>query len=159
MRFIKALYLNNRLFIGVGIIAGCFILSFILQGYLFVPQVLFFVFLSLILTDLILLFRTNRGLQGHRFAPEKLSNGDENEIRIYLENFYPYLAALRIIDEIPHQFQRRDLNFYLAIPPGESRVIKYLLRPVKRGEYSFGAVNVFVSSPLGFAQQAISFFV
>jgi uncharacterized protein (DUF58 family) len=97
------------------------------------------------------------GLQGHRFAPEKLSNGDENEIRIYLENFYPYLAALRIIDEIPHQFQRRDLNFYLAIPPGESRVIKYLLRPVKRGEYSFGAVNVFVSSPLGFVSRRFRF--
>ena len=157
MRFIKALYLNNRLFISVGIIASCFVLSFILQGFLFIPQILFFVFLALILTDLILLFRTKRGLQGHRFAPEKLSNGDDNEIRIYLENFYPYPATLRVIDEIPHQFQRRDLNFYLSIPPGESRVIRYELRPVKRGEYSFGSVNVFVSSPLGLLSRRFRF--
>ena len=96
-------------------------------------------------------------MQGHRFTPEKLSNGDENELRIYLENFYAFEISLRVIDEIPHQFQRRDLNFYLSLPSGESKVIRYNLRPVKRGEYSFGAVNVFVSSPIGLASRRFRF--
>lgn len=130
-------------------IAACFILSFILGDFIVIPKVLFAILLGVLLTDLILLYRIKRGLHGHRFAPEKLSNGDENEIRIYLQSFFPFKASLRVIDEIPHQFQRRDISFYLDILGGQSKTISYKLRPVKRGEYSFGAVNAFVSSPIG----------
>lgn len=150
MKGIKSLYFNNRFFLATGIVATCFIFSFILGGYIIVPQILFYVTLAFLLTDLIFLYRTKKGLRGHRFTPEKLSNGDENELRIYLENFYPFKISLRVIDEIPHQFQRRDISFYLDISPGENKIIKYNLRPVKRGEYTFGAVNVFVSSPIAF---------
>jgi uncharacterized protein (DUF58 family) len=157
VKLLRSLYLNNRLFLGIGIIAACFILSFILSDFIIVPKVLFAIFLGVVLTDLILLFRIKRGLHGHRFAPEKLSNGDENEIRIYLQSFYPFEASLRVIDEIPHQFQRRDVNFYTTIPSGETKTIRYILRPVKRGEYSFGAVNAFVSSPLGLLARRFRF--
>lgn len=149
MKLPRSLYLSNRFFLVPGVIAACFITSFILGDYIVVPKALFFIAIALVLTDLLLLYRTKKGMQGHRFTPEKLSNGDDNELRIYLENFYPFVASLRVIDEIPHQFQRRDVSFYLQIGPGESKTIRYYLRPVKRGEYSFGAVNVFVSSPLG----------
>ena len=98
-------------------------------------EILFFIMLATALTDILLLYRTRKGLQGSRVTPEKLSNGDENEIRLHLQNFYPFSATLNIIDEIPHQFQRRDLNFELKLEPSESKVIKYYLRPVKRGEY------------------------
>jgi uncharacterized protein (DUF58 family) len=157
VKFFRSLYLNNRFFLVSGIIAGCFIVSFIVDGFILVPKILFSVALAVVLTDTLLLYRTRKGMHGHRFTPEKLSNGDENELRIYLENFYPFNIALRVIDEIPHQFQRRDLSFYLGIPPGENRTIKYNLRPVKRGEYSFGAVNVFASSPLGLLARRFRF--
>jgi uncharacterized protein (DUF58 family) len=148
MKIVRDLFLNNRLFWMAGIIVSIFIITFVLGGGYFIPKFLFFVFLSAQLTDLILLYRVKRGLSGKRFLADKLSNGDENEISIYLENFYAFKTELRVFDEIPHQFQRRDLEFNLSIPPGESRVIKYHLRPVKRGEYSFGTVNVLVSTPL-----------
>jgi uncharacterized protein (DUF58 family) len=120
-------------------------------------EILFFIMLATALTDILLLYRTRKGLQGSRVTPEKLSNGDENEIRLHLQNFYPFSATLNIIDEIPHQFQRRDLNFELKLEPSESKVIKYYLRPVKRGEYSFGAMNVFVSSWIGFLSRRFRF--
>jgi uncharacterized protein (DUF58 family) len=149
VKFARSLYLNNRFFIACGVLAACFIASFIIGLSPIFSQLIFLVALAVVLTDLIFLYRTRKGLVGHRFTPEKLSNGDENELRIYLENFYPFTIDIRIIDEIPHQFQKRDLNFYLSVAPGENRVVKYFLRPVKRGEYSFGAVNAFVSSPVG----------
>jgi len=131
-----------------GIIVATFIITFIIGGGFIIPKILFFIFLVAQLTDLILLFRVKRGLSGKRISADKLSNGDENEISIYLENFYTFNTELRVFDEIPHQFQRRDLEFNLGLTAGESKVIKYHLRPVKRGEYSFGAVNVLLSSPL-----------
>ena len=157
MNLIRSLYLNNRLFQCIGVIAACFILSFILGDFIVIPKVLFAILLGMLLTDSILLYRIRRGLYGHRFAPEKLSNGDENEIRIYLQSFFPFNASLRVIDEIPHQFQRRDISFYLNILAGESKTISYKLRPVKRGEYSFGAVNAFVSSPIGLLSRRFRF--
>ncbi|MBX2960989.1 MAG: DUF58 domain-containing protein [Cyclobacteriaceae bacterium] len=157
MKLVKNLYLNNRLFISLTGVVVCFILSFIIDGFVWIPQVLFFGLLAFILADVLLLFRTRKGIHGHRFTPEKLSNGDENEIRIYLENFYPFVAAVEVIDEIPHQFQRRDLAFRIKLSTLESKTITYSLRPVKRGEYSFGAVNVFVNSPLGLLKRKFSF--
>jgi uncharacterized protein (DUF58 family) len=154
---IRSLYLNNRFFLAPGIIAACFITCFILADYFLVPKALFFIAIALVFTDAILLFRTKTGMQGYRLTPEKLSNGDENELKIHLENFYPFVASVRVIDEIPHQFQKRDLNFYLQIAPGETKTVRYYLRPVKRGEYSFGAVNVFVSSPLGLLSRRFRF--
>jgi uncharacterized protein (DUF58 family) len=148
MKIVRDLFLNNRLFLLAGIIVSTFIITFVLSSGYFIPKTLFFIFLITQLTDLILLFRVKRGLSGKRILADKLSNGDENEISIYLENFYTFKTELRVFDEIPHQFQRRDLEFNLALPAGESKVIKYHLRPVKRGEYSFGAVNVLLSSPL-----------
>lgn len=148
MKIARDLFLNNRLFLLAGIIVTIFITTFVLGGGYFIPKTLFFIFLITQFTDLILLFRVKRGLAGKRILADKLSNGDENEISIYLENFYTFKTDLRVFDEIPHQFQRRDLEFNLQLSAGESKVIKYHLRPVKRGEYSFGAVNVLLSSPL-----------
>ena len=157
MNFVRTLYLNNRFFILAGIVAGCFILTFILGDFVIIPKILFFIGIALVSTDIILLFRTRKGLTAERVTPEKLSNGDENELTIRLENLYPFTASLRVIDEIPHQFQRRDISFYTAIPSGESKSISYSLRPVKRGEYSFGSVNVFASTPLGILSRRFRF--
>ena len=157
MKLVRHLYLNNRFFIASGTLAAFFIFAFVIgRGTLFV-QIAFYLFLSVLLTDTLLLFRVKRGINGHRFTPDRLSNGDDNEIKIHLENFYSFPLSLRIFDEIPYQFQRRDLEFRLGMAPGENRVIAYPLRPVKRGEYSFGYVNVMVSSPLRLLSRRFSF--
>src|SRR5688572_13532945 len=142
----------------LGVVIGFFLVSFIVDGLLIViSKILFFLFLSIMLTDGILLFRTRKGILGYRITPDKLSNGDINELKIQLENFYPFLVTLNVIDEIPHQFQRRDLNFVMTLSAGEKKTIFYHIRPLKRGEYSFGAVNVFVSSPLAFLSRRFKF--
>lgn len=148
MKLIRSLYLNNRLFWAIGSIASLFIISFILGDFIIVPKILFYVLLAALLTDLLLLFRVKKGLRGERIAPDRLSNGDENEIIVTLENFYTFPITLRLFDELPHQFQVRDQEFNSKLSAGESKHISYFLRPVKRGEYSFGAVNLVVSSPL-----------
>lgn len=157
MRFVSSIFLTARFFQAAIALAIIFIVSFVLPGLLWFPKLLFFCWLALIVTDFILMYRVKRGLYGVRFAPDKLSNGDENEIRIYLENFYLFKIKLHIFDEIPHQFQRRDLEFKVALNSGEKKTIPYFLRPVKRGAYSFGAVNALAHSPLGFIARRFSF--
>ncbi len=158
MKFLRPLYLNNRLFIAVSIVVSCFIISFISGGWIVeISKACFFLLIGVLATDAILLFRIRKGIVGYRITPEKLSNGDANELTIHIQNFYPFTTYLNVIDEIPHQFQRRDLSFEVSVGAGEKKVIQYKIRPVKRGEYSFGAVNVFVSSPLGFLSRRFKF--
>lgn len=157
MKRIGEIYLSNRLFQALGIVVVFFLLSFVYTELILLPKLLVLTLSAAVLTDILLLFRQKRGLYGYRFTPDKLSNGDENEIRIYLENFFSFRVQLEIIDEIPHQFQRRDISFITHLSPRESKTIVYPLRPVKRGEYSFGAINVFVNTPLALLRRRFRF--
>lgn len=157
MKLIRALYLGNRLFALTAAIVGIFILAFVLGGGTIIPKILLLLLVATVLTDLLLLFRVKKGLRGERLVAEKLSNGDENEIAIYLENFYSFPVSLRIFDEIPHQFQRRDLEFNLVMEPSSNKVLKYFLRPVKRGVYSFGSVNVLAQTKLKLVARRFKF--
>ncbi|RKH49304.1 DUF58 domain-containing protein, partial [Corallococcus aberystwythensis] len=47
--------------------------------------------------------------------------------------------------------------FQARLNPHETQAIRYELRPTRRGEYNFGAVNVFVLSPLGLLKRRYQF--
>jgi uncharacterized protein (DUF58 family) len=156
-QLIKSLYISKLVFgIGVGLII-LFIISFLLPA-LFIPaKILFFVLMTMILIDILLLYMNKDGIFARREHTERLSNGDENPISLYLENHYNFPVHLEIIDEIPHQFQKRDVLFHTDLKSSESQVLQYQLRPVKRGEYSFGAVNIYVKSPMRLLKRRYQF--
>lgn len=157
MKLFRNLYLSPRLFTACIGVVFIFIVTFIAGGFYIIPKVLFFLLMAALATDIVLLFRVRKGLEGDRMVADKLSNGDDNEICIPLQSYYAFKTSQLVLDEVPYQFQRRDLKFKLVLEPGEKKVIQYFLRPVKRGEYSFGAVNVLVSSPLGLASRRFRF--
>lgn len=148
IKLIRSLFLTNRLFTALGSMAVLFVISFIVPVIFFFAQLLFYILLAAVATDFLLLYRVKKGLEGERTLADRLSNGDENEIQIHFHSYYTFKILLRVFDETPDQFQRRDVEFNLVMPGGTSKVIRYFLRPVKRGEYSFGAVNALVHSPL-----------
>ncbi|MDH5379893.1 MAG: DUF58 domain-containing protein [Cyclobacteriaceae bacterium] len=157
MRFLHTVFIKKRFFqIIIGIIV-LFVFSYFLEILFPVTKILLFTLILITLFDYFLLYKVKNGVHGVRFTPEKLSNGDENPLRIYLENRYAFKADIEVIDEIPHQFQVRNISFSLQIQSRANKNIDYTLRPVKRGEYDFGAVNVFVSSPLGLAARRFKF--
>lgn len=110
-----------------------------------------------IAADLILLFGFGQMIEAVREVPDKLSNGDENRVTIRVESRYRFPVCCRIIDEIPPQFQKRDLEIHLRFPVPGKQVCSYSLVPVRRGEYHFGRVRVFASSPLSLVMRRYSF--
>lgn len=153
----KNLYINNRFFfalIGVGILyVFAFFFSFLMVvGHI----VLLLVFLAA-MVDYLLLFREKDGILAQRILPEKLSNGDENPVKVDIKNKYSFKIYTKIIDEIPFQFQKRDFLIEKEIEAGKNTFFQYILEPKERGEYSFGALNIFASSPLGFISRRFMF--
>ncbi|WP_256010663.1 DUF58 domain-containing protein [Desertivirga xinjiangensis] len=157
-KYYKDLFLSNRLFTGLAGVVLMFLMSFFFPWLGDVPLLLFLVFVLLVVIDMVLLFRIHHdGVFARRNAPNRLSNGDDNVLTINLENFYGFKVQLGIIDEIPVQFQKRDIWFEVSMKPHENKIIDYKLKPVKRGEYKFGSLHVYVSSPLGTIQRRYTF--
>ena len=162
MPFLKPLFVATRLwFILIGMVC-LFVAAYAFPILFPLVRVTFVVVVILIGLDGWLLFgiRTKRkesAFFARRDVPDRLSNGDQNLLTIYLENRYPFQTQVTVIDEIPFQFQRRDIRFQARLTPRENQSIRYELRPTRRGEYSFGAVHVFVCSPLGLLKRRYSF--
>lgn len=154
--FFRSFFLTQRFFIALGALVLLFGVSYsfpLLEG---LARVLFWVLVALLTIDLLLLYRT-RGIFGQRITPDKLSNGDENALRITVENHYRFPVSVRLLDELPVQFQERDFAAKLSVKPSETGTYTYAMRPVKRGEYHFGAVNALVCSPLRLVQRRFRF--
>jgi uncharacterized protein (DUF58 family) len=156
-QYYKDLFLGNRLFFGLAVSVILFLLSFFLSWLGDIPLFFFCALMLLLAIDLILLYQTKDGLFARRNAPERLSNGDENDLSIYVESFYPFPVSLGLIDEIPFQFQKRDVWFKTSLKSREHKMINYQLRPTKRGEYEFGNIRAYVQSPLALISRRYNF--
>ena len=150
-------FLTPRFFwLLLALIVG-FAVAFFLPWLLGPMQIGLGMFVALTLLDAVALYAPARDrtapVFGRRVLGDKLANGSENDISIYLENRYRFPVQTETIDEIPHQFQRRDVLFRAGIGAGQTQIIHYQLRPVKRGEYAFGALNIYAASPLGLVRR------
>ncbi|QOG01984.1 DUF58 domain-containing protein [Flavobacterium sp. MDT1-60] len=156
MKFIKSLYLNNFFFyILLGII-GMFVCAFIFPNLYNSVWFIILVLSTFLGLDILLLY-LSKGIEASRKTPEKLSNGDLNPIQVTIKNQYTFPVSVKIIDEIPFQFQVRDFKIIKTIPASAQKEIGYDLRPTERGEYSFGNLNIYVSSPLKLISRRFTF--
>jgi uncharacterized protein (DUF58 family) len=155
--YYKNLFLTNRLFTGLGCAVVLYLFSFFFPWLGDVPVLFSGTLILLFLIDVWMLYRLPKGVFSRRHAPERLSNGDDNDIGIYVENFYPFTITLGIIDEIPHQFQKRDVWFKTSLTLHQHKLLNYKLRPTKRGEYEFGHIRVYAQSPIGLINRRYNF--
>ena len=155
MKGIFSLFLTLRFFSLAGLAVAFFIFGFFLAPFFTAALIFLFVLLFLLAADVFLLCRTS-GVSARRTLAEKLSNGEQNPVELCVANEYPFAIRAEIIDELPFQFQNRDFLIRMKLAAGET-ALSYSVRPVERGEYSFGSLHVYASSPLGMAQRRYSF--
>ncbi|WP_027380336.1 DUF58 domain-containing protein [Chryseobacterium daeguense] len=153
----KNLYINTRFFfalIGVGIL---YVFAFFFPFLMVVAHIVLLLIFLAAMVDYLFVFNKKEGISAQRILPEKLSNGDENPVKIDIRNNYSFRINTKIIDEIPFQFQKRDFLIEKQIESGKNSFFQYILEPKERGEYNFGNLNVYVSSPLGFVSKRFTF--
>lgn len=147
-RLFRQLYINNLFFYALLGIITLFACAFFFPFLYSATWYLFIILASFLVLDLLILFVAKTGVEGNRMMAEKLSNGDENPIAISIKNYYTFAILVKVIDEIPFQFQVRNFEIKRKIKASSQDDIQYFLRPTERGEYHFGKLNVYVSSPL-----------
>ncbi|MEP7220817.1 MAG: DUF58 domain-containing protein, partial [Bacteroidota bacterium] len=98
MTFFRSLYLDKRFFFTLGGVVLLFVVGYIMPGLLFFAKISVVVVVVLLAVDLMLLYRGS-GLRASREAPERFSNGDDNEIQAHLESGYGFAARVSVVDE------------------------------------------------------------
>ena len=146
------MFLTRRFYIALIVVVLAMAAGYLWSPMFNVGRVLLLLFVMAVVADVVVLWRL-RGAQAFRSMADRFSNGDENVVRIRVENNYLFPIDVEVIDEIPFVFQRRDVCFRAKIEKQEAKTIKYSLRPTRRGVYGFGRVRVFVASPLGLVQR------
>jgi uncharacterized protein (DUF58 family) len=158
VKLIKDIYTQFRLYAVSSIVIVFFVFGQFFDPMFLLAKILLLLFILLLIFDAVLLFITNRQLVLlRRLVPEKLSNGDENKVTIFITNNHSFKLSVEVIDEIPMQFQLRDFAFRMVLKPHEEQAIHYVLTPKERGEYIFGFTNVYVSSQIGLWCRRIRF--
>lgn len=152
----RSVYIELNFFIILSGLVILYILSYIFPGLFVLVNSLTLLFVVLCIIDGILLF-SKEGLSAERLLPEKLSNGDDNKIHITINNSFSFKTYLKIIDELPYQYQKRDFNISTVLDSASKKQISYSLRPLERGEYYFGHLNVYTSSPMQLISRRFQF--
>ena len=146
MNLIRSLYIHERFFIYVSIISVVFLVSFWFPILYVIAWFLVTFLAVLVVVDMYLLFARKKGIDARRILTDKFSNSDDNPIPITVKNNYKFKIEVKLIDELPHQFQKRDFEYRLFINPHDVWEFEYVVKPVERGEYHFGNLNVYVST-------------
>jgi uncharacterized protein (DUF58 family) len=157
IKLLKGLYFNNKFYLTTIAVVGLFVLGFFFDTVFMLAGISLLALIVVVLADIITLFVPKNPINAHRKSMEKMSNGDENHIHLNVESKYPFIVDLSIIDEVPFQFQIRDFDKRKSLSKGESVSIKYKLRPVERGEYHFGNINVLAKSKIGLVSRRLIF--
>ncbi|MFR8082045.1 MAG: hypothetical protein ACLU6Z_10450 [Odoribacter splanchnicus] len=88
---------------------------------------------GLVVVDITLLYGFGKAFGAQRIVGDKFSNGEENPVRIRVENKYPFAVRVRVVDEAPVEFQERNNSLNFCLSSHEHKEGTYFLRPVKRG--------------------------
>ena len=153
----KNLYTTNLFYYCIGAIAVLFVLSFFFTWLYPVVWIIAGLFFVLCFTDIFLLFGQKKGITARRELGDKLSNGDENFIQLQVESRYKFKTKITVIDEIPFQFQLRDFSVQFDLEAQSATEKIYSVRPTERGVYTFGFLNIYVSSKLHLFQKRYRF--
>ena len=145
---VKSFYLNKIVYFISGAAAAVFVLSYFIPELFSIGLVILVLLSITILIDMILLYRISKGLVAERITADRYSNGDDNKVILQFRNYYPFPVQAWVIDELPIQFQERNWRKTIKIQPGGVQNLQYFLKPMSRGEYVFGNINVYANSPL-----------
>ncbi|RDK87078.1 DUF58 domain-containing protein [Marinirhabdus gelatinilytica] len=156
INFFKSLYLTPRFFYVLAVLSVLFIISNWWLELYGITWVLVSGIVIFMLLEISMLY-SGKGIKGNRVLPEKFSNSDENEIIVQLNNNYPFTVTVGIVDELPIQFQKRDFFQRIKIPGKQRQAYPYLVRPVERGEYVFGNLNLYATSVIGLVRRRYTF--
>ncbi len=155
MNVLRNLYLNNRFYLVFAVLIGAMMVSYAVPFLMPIVQTVIVLLALAVWVDILMLFNKRVDVDIERETPGVLSLGDENPIKLTIRNKARIALHVEVIDELPEQFQERKFSLSLSMAAGKTHTQTYELRPLSRGEYHFGKINLYVSSGMGLVRRRL----
>lgn len=154
-RLYRNVYLPTRFFgVWSGIII-LFIFGFFWAVLMPLAQTLLVLFGVLLIADTVLIFGKQVKFDAQRITPAILSLGNEQTVQLKLQNLSGIPVWVSVIDELPFQMQKRDFLVSFPLKAQEEKEFSYPFRPLSRGVYNFGKINLYLRSRLGLIERRV----
>lgn len=140
---------TNRFFYGVGFLVVLFVLSFFFPTIYYSTWLLVFLFLGILVFDILRLFSYKSPIRVQRKVADKISNGDNNPVQLWFNSTYNFPIHLSVIDELPVLLQNRNFKLEFDLNARERIIKTYQIRPLVRGDFDFGRVVTLASTAIG----------
>ncbi len=155
MNLIRNLYLSGRFYLVLAILTGTMMMAYAFPFLMPLVQTALVLLALAVGVDILMLFNNRVDVDVIRETPGVLSLGDENPIKLTITNRARMSLYVVLIDELPEQFQQRSFAVTLSMTAGKVHEETYELRPLSRGEYHFGKINLYVSSGLNLIRRRL----
>jgi uncharacterized protein (DUF58 family) len=149
MNFVRNTFLTNRFFYAMACLIFLLVFSYAFPFLFPVAKTVAILFAVLCFIDVLLLFNKGTRIVVHRETTAVFSLGDDNPVKLTLENSSRTTLHVQLIDELPEQFQMRNFTLDFKLAPAAPFNHTYSLRPLTRGEYLFGKVHLYLTTTLG----------
>ncbi|TAH26022.1 MAG: DUF58 domain-containing protein [Cytophagales bacterium] len=157
MKLFKHLFLQDKIFYLLGGCVFLLFLAFLYSQVFYIAIGFIVIILFLLVTDIILLFRTSN-TKAIRKVADILSLHDDNSVIINIENLSKLKLKISVLDEVPHQVFAKDFKVTAVIEQGKNQEISYSIVPNFRGNYQFGDLHLFMSTAIGLVLKKETFF-
>jgi uncharacterized protein (DUF58 family) len=156
MNFTRNLFVTNRFFYIMAGLTLTMMLSYAFPFLFPLVKTGFLLFLIVCIIDIFLLFSKRVDVSIQRETAPVLSLGDDNPVQLVIFNKSGLKLKVKAIDELPQQFQIRNLSFQFTLPAFSQQQHKYFLRPTVRGAFHFGKIHAYLNTLLGIITRRIS---
>ena len=139
----KEFFLSERFFICLGIISLIMALSFVEPIMMNVAVLLLILLVIATIYQMITIAPSRKSISVQRLIPSRYALGDQQEINYKIINDSSNSINIELVDELPYQLQIRDYSIKERIEGLSEKSVKFDIRPLTRGVYTFGAIHVF----------------
>ena len=122
LNILKGIYVTNRLYYLGTVLVLVFIAGHFIPVFYIIAKASFLLLMVSLFLNIFILFESENPVKAERHKARRLSNGDRNRILISVSNNYKFEIQIRIIDEIPHQFQIRDFEIRTSLKAVEEKM-------------------------------------
>lgn len=154
-RFYTSLFVTGRFYLVSAAIVVLYVFAFFWPVFIWVPFIIAVFFIVTIIIDILLLYSRRKPVKATRLLPERLSNGDENHIKLVVSNNYAFQIKLLIKDEVPVTLETQFPNLHINVKGNETINVDYHLKPVNRGAYLFGDLLFFSTTFLNLIERRV----
>lgn len=153
----RYLYLGNRFFVGLGGVIVLSAVGFYWSFFYYLAILGMIALFGLLAYDTYVLYTVADKVSATRKVPKVLSLSDEMPIRVQLHNTAAHKVNATLTDELPAELQIRDHAISFVLEAGTDRELSYPIRPMTRGEYHFGNINLFLTTDWKLAERRLEF--